>query len=452
MRDSFKAVACGAALAILVTGTGRAAEEAYGSESAEERIETLERKVRILTEEVQDLRRDRPMALSGGGIAPREAGEAYAFGRSASQVYRQSESGVSWAGYGEAHVRLTSERPDVDPGGGDRSSFFRQALYLGYRFSDRFLVNSELEIEHSHDIASEFAYLDFLYSERVRFRAGLLLVPLGLLNQQHEPTDYWGNHRPLLTKVLIPTTMRENGAGAYGTLASQWQYHLYVMNSLDGKGLSPEGLAGARQNGWSGDGGARTEDAAVIGRLDWAPLVGVRVGVSAWHGDTGQRQLFAGGRPDVPLTLADVHARWDRGPWRLQGVYAEARIGDTLAVNRDLGIQPGDTGAVPERMTGWYLEAGYDVLSAWSGAERQALYPWVRYSRVNTQAELADDVEDAGLRTDPALDRRVRSYGLHYLPHPSIVLKAEHRNWSSADSGPGTNNHREFRAGFGYRF
>ncbi|MFB6261943.1 MAG: hypothetical protein ABEK42_15065, partial [Thiohalorhabdaceae bacterium] len=197
------------------------------------------------------LRREKPSTASGGGISPKEAGKTYGFGRSASEVYRQSQSGVSWAGYGEAHVRLSDEAPDVDPGGGDRSSFFRQTLYLGYRFSDRFLFNSELEIEHSHDIASEFAYLDFLYSDRLRLRAGLLLAPLGLINQQHEPTDYWGNHHPLLTKVLIPTAMRENGAGAYGTLGGQWQYHLYVMNSLDAKGLRPGSLAGARQNGWS---------------------------------------------------------------------------------------------------------------------------------------------------------------------------------------------------------
>ncbi|MFB6261942.1 MAG: hypothetical protein ABEK42_15060, partial [Thiohalorhabdaceae bacterium] len=105
----------------------------------------------------------------------------------------------------------------------------------------------------------------------------------------------------------------------------------------------------------------------------WVPLVGVRAGISAWHGDTGQRQAFDGGRPDVPLTLADVHAQWDRGPWRVRGVYAEARIGDTGAVNRYLQDPDGDpgsaasllddlVGAVPKRMTGWYLEAGYDVL------------------------------------------------------------------------------------------
>ncbi|HKJ88241.1 MAG TPA: hypothetical protein VKA48_07015, partial [Gammaproteobacteria bacterium] len=246
---------------LMLSGPAEAAHSSTDErKSNTQRIDQLERKVRILTREIQSLHESRPPGEERAVAVPEsEGGNRYDMGESANRIYRQAGRGVSWAGYGEAHVLFSNEPPTPDdPKSGDRSAFFRQSLYLGYRFNDWLLINSELEVEYATGISLEFGYLDMLFSKRARVRTGLLLIPLGILNQQHEPPSYFGNHRPLLATTLIPTSMRENGIGLYGTLAEQWQYYLYVTNSLNATGLRPGTLAEARQNGTSGDAGART--------------------------------------------------------------------------------------------------------------------------------------------------------------------------------------------------
>ncbi|MFB6260967.1 MAG: hypothetical protein ABEJ96_09650, partial [Thiohalorhabdaceae bacterium] len=270
----------------------------------------------------------------------------------------------------------------------------------------------------------EFAYLDFLLSEQANIRAGLTLTPLGMINQTHEPNTFFGNKRPIVETTVLPTTMRENGVGVYGQFAGgSLEYSAYIQNSWDATGLSGEGLGHVKQ-----EGAALANDLALTGDLEWHPAPGATVGVSAWHGNMGQGQSFDGQKPDVPMTLWDVHAEYKAGPVWLRALYSQATIDDTLAVNR--GLATDDSGnpvsdeAIPEKMTGWYVEAGYDIMPMLGGPGEQKLYPWVRYSSLDTQASLASDVKSAGFTADPANDRAVTAVGLHYMPHPQVAVKA----------------------------
>jgi hypothetical protein len=63
---------------------------------------------------------------------------------------------------------------------------------LGYKFSDKALFNSEIEFEHAStgkrgSVSVEFAHLDFLLHPAANVRAGMVLVPMGFLNELHEP-------------------------------------------------------------------------------------------------------------------------------------------------------------------------------------------------------------------------------------------------------------------------
>ncbi|HKJ88357.1 MAG TPA: hypothetical protein VKA48_07600, partial [Gammaproteobacteria bacterium] len=191
---------------------------------------------------------------------------------------------------------------------------------------------------------------------------------------------------------------------------------------------------------------ALAENWAVTGSLRWRPLPGTSLGASAWHGNTGQGQEFAGKQVDVPMTLAEVHAEWKRDNVWLRALYAQATIGDTTAVSNDLGE------AIGERMTGWYAEAGYNIMPALGGPGDQALYPWVRYTALDTQASLASGVKDAGFSKDPANDRSAWVAGLQYHPHPQVALKAEYRDWSSKADSRSANNGEEYLVGVGYSF
>ncbi|MBD3647105.1 MAG: hypothetical protein HUJ31_06530 [Pseudomonadales bacterium] len=107
------------------------------------------------------------------------------------------------------------------------------------------------------------------------------------------------------------------------------------------------------------------------------------------------------------------------------------------------------------RMTGWYVEAGYDIFTLLDNSpERQSLYPWIRYSEIDTQDSIASTVQAAGFTGNPKNNRSVLEVGVHYLPHPNVVIKAEFRDWESdADSSlDGTNNQEEFVIGIGYNY
>ncbi|HKJ70213.1 MAG TPA: hypothetical protein VKA55_00470, partial [Gammaproteobacteria bacterium] len=330
--------------------------QAQSQDATDQRLEELERKVDILSEEA----------------ARKDSG---------------SEDRLSIGGYGEGYFKSAAP-------GDNETDFYRQTIYLGYAFSDTIHLSAELEWEHSEETAVEFAYLDFMLSDRANVRAGMMLTPLGFINEEHEPTTYFGNIRPTVERQIIPTTSRENGVGLWGELGDSVEYKLYVQNSFDGSGLSGDNLRGIRQKGYE----AKAEDLAVTGQLRWHPVTGTTLGVSGWRGNLGQGQTFDGQTPDVPMTLWDVHAAYERGNWRLRALYTQATLDDTLAVNNqalaDLqssnpGATAADVSAVAEKLTGWYVEAGYDIMPALGGPAEQSLYPWVRYSALDTQASLA---------------------------------------------------------------
>lgn len=400
--------------------------------TAEERIAELERKIEILAEEIEGSRRE---AL----VVEQEYDTQLGVGPAGSKIYQASDGGVTIGGYGEAFYLNSDEE------GKDEADFLRNVLYFGYRFNDRILFNSEIEIEHADEIYLEFAYLDFLFNESFNVRAGMMLTPLGFVNEVHEPQFFFGNLRPPVETQIIPSTTRENGVGIYGRLGGQVDYRLYVQNSFNGEGISDSNLRGLRQKGSN----TKAEDLALTGRLDWHPAPGVTLGASFWSGDMGHSDTFDGQEIDLPMNLFDVRAQYRYGGLHLRALYTKADIDDTLAVSEEKAV------AIGEEMEGWYVEAGYDVFTLWDNSPgTQSLYPWIRYSEIDTQASVAQEVIDAGYSASPKNDRTVTEIGLHYLPHPNVVIKGELRDWDSEDdsNADGTNNQSEFVLGIGYNF
>ena len=93
------------------------------------------------------------------------------------------------------------------------------------------------------------AALDFLIRDELNARMGLLLVPMGFLNEVHEPPFYYGVNRPDVERLIIPSTWREGGAGLFGRIGDMVQYKLYAITSMNAAGFDDSGLRGGRQNG-----------------------------------------------------------------------------------------------------------------------------------------------------------------------------------------------------------
>jgi hypothetical protein len=340
------------------------------------------------------------------------------------------DQGVSIGGYGEMLLQAyDSSKDDGTPSGKtDTFDFLRAVLYFGYKFSDSFVFNSEIEIEHastskSGSVSVEFAYLDYLHSDPFNLRAGLVLIPMGLLNELHEPTTYLGAVRPDTERRIIPSTWRENGVGVFGSFGG-FDYRTYVVNGLDGSGFSASGLRGGRQKGSK----AKAEDFAWVGRFDYTSVPGLMVGASVYAGNSGQGLETAGGEGvDVPTLIFEGHVDYKIRGLQLRALYAQADLDDVAKLNEALGYMGNDS--VGDSMVGYYLEAGYDVFSKRSG--RSSLIPYVRWEKVNTQESVPD-----GWLADPATDTDFLSIGLAYQPIEQLIAKLEYRDANNAaDTG-----------------
>jgi hypothetical protein len=414
--------------------------------STDAKLVEIERKIDILAQEIESMKLGEaaagaPAVAAATGTTPvppapttqEQSAQRYGLGLAASKVYGVRR-GVSIGGYGEIlYENFAGTRQDGTPSGrNDRIDFLRAVVYLGYKFSDRWLLNTEIEYEHAvtgedagGEVALEFAFLDYMHSPALNGRAGLVLVPMGLVNELHEPTAFLGARRPDVERFILPTTWREIGAGGYGE-AGPFAYRGYVMTSLDSAGFTAaNGIRGGRQQGSL----AVADDWALTGRLDFVGLPGFVAGGSVFSGDTGQgRETPEGQAFGARTTVYDFHADWRwRGLW-MRALYAGSSIADAAEVNEANGL----TGAqsIGSRQEGWYAQGAFDVFSLFPDA-RVSLSPYVRYEQWDTQAEVP-----AGYERNPANDNTEWTFGLGFQPIDQLILKADWQlRHNEADTG-----------------
>jgi hypothetical protein len=410
------------ALALLIT-TNLFAQEASDLErrlrELEQKIAAMQqtpdlteirRQIEILGQEIESLKmRENEKAVVADT-------EQYGLGAAASKVYR-SEPGVTLGGYGElTYANAQGEVATADS--------LRAVVYTGYKFNDRVLFNSELEVEHANlerggNVELEFAYLDYLVKPALNFRTGLVLVPVGLTNEMHEPTAFLGARRPLVEQHIIPTTWMELGGGVFGEVGRA-SYRAYVVTGLDANGFgAEEGIREGRQAG----GKAKAEDWAVVGRTDVHPFEGTMFGGSLYSGGSGQGSGYAG-----RVTLGEIHGEAKFRGVSLRALVARGTIGDAAQINTANGLM-GDE-SIGKAFGGWYVEGGYDV-SAILPREEMSLVPYARYEKLDTQRRVP-----AGYRRNPANDQTILTLGVAFKPIPQTVFKIDWQDVENeADTG-----------------
>lgn len=405
-------------------------------EDQEGQIEELRRQLLILAEEVEKLRSGEPETE----ISPDQA-SSMGLGPSASRVYRRKQ-GVSLAGYGEMLYEnfSGSDQTGAPAYKTSQLDFLRAILYTGYRFNDRFVFNSEIEFEHAStgkggEVSVEFAYLEFMANKHLNVRGGLLLVPMGLINEYHEPVTFLGARRSETESQIIPTTWREGGFGVMGS-AGMFNYRAYMVNGLSASGFSASGIRGGRQKGAK----AKTEDFAFVGRLDINPGPGMMFGGSLYIGGSGQGQIIESGRNfKVRTTIGELHGQVQVRGLDVRGLYAQANIDDAAELNRVLELE--GTESVGDILRGGYLQIGYNALSQYTDAIR--LTPYYRFEKINTQSSVPESYAK-----DPAKDRKIHTAGLEFRPITNIVVKGEHQ-WHRNEAGTGIN---QVNINLGYNF
>ena len=319
-------------------------------------------------------------------------------------------------GYGEVH--FTNRTGANTPAQVDLKRF---VVYLAHTFNDRLSFRSELEIEDAKieaggaagEVGLEQAFLDYRLGDWLTLRTGLVLAPVGIINETHEPPTFNGVDRPAFDHDVIPTTWREIGIGALGNVpGSSLAYRVYLLNGLRAEGFSAaEGIREGRQEGQE----ASFANPSLTGRLEWA-RPGLKVGASFWYGGTADTAAALGrGAFAAPVALLSADARYDVGGFAFRGVAATISLPDADKTNARYG------GAVGSRIAGAYVEAAYDLLARLKPGSAEKLNLFLRHERYDTQASVP-----AGTTRDATLARRITTFGVSYKPTFNTVFKGDY--------------------------
>jgi hypothetical protein len=360
--------------------------------------------------------------------------------RSAQAQAQEEDEHTTVGGYGEVHY--------TNPTGADTPgevNVRRFVVYLAHSFNERIAFRSELEVEDTKveggesggEVALEQLYLDYTLSPAAIIRAGLVLPPIGIINETHEPPTFNGVERPSFDQNVIPSTWRDIGVGLVGTLpgSSGLNYRVFLLNGLVASGFSAgAGIRGGRQEGKE----ASFANPSLTGRLEWAGP-GLRIGGSFWYGGSANQDPALGtGTFDNAVALVSADARYDTGPFMFRGVVANVSIADAEAIDATYGS------AVGSRIAGGYVEGAYNVLASLAPATAQQLNAFVRYERYNTQAGVP-----AGVTRDDALARRITTFGLSYKPVYNVVFKGDYQ---VRRNRAGVGQDEQLSLGVGYQF
>lgn len=415
-------------------------------DAANARLTDMERKVDALTQEIEKLK------LGDAADAPAAGAAQPGFGPSASKIYSARPDRISFGGYGEfQYLAPSRHKQNGDDSGLKKTSDLRRfVLYTGYKFNDWILFNSEFEVEHAGtgqadenrgEIGVEQAYIEFRPWKEFGGRIGHVIVPLGIVNEVHEPTAFHGVNRPSVETYIIPSTWHQNGAGLFGEVGP-FSYRTYALQALTAtKTTDPASDGFSAANGILGSNteGARSpsDDLAWASRVDAAVLPGVKAGAGLYlaRADRGSSGATA------PVTLWETHAE---AQWRgatVRALYAEATLGGAA----DLNAAQGFTGnqSIGRRLFGGYAEASYDALTLLHDAKGQSLSPFFRYERYDTQWRVP-----AAYTKDPANSRVEYTLGLTYKPISQVVLKLD-QQWKLNQAHTGVN---QWNFGVGYIF
>ena len=350
-------------------------------------------------------------------------------------------------GYGEVNYhKLRADRYDaggspIGTANNDLVDLRRLVVFVGHDFSDSLRFRSEIEFEHAKlagdeaaacgatgdcgpgsrgEVDIEQAYVEKDFSPKLTARAGVFLMPVGIINESHEPPTFYGVERNPVEINIIPSTWDEPGVGL--------SYQASDGLALDGALTSGFKLDAASRyavyDGPQDAAKASANNGALTARLKWTGLPGLTLAASADY----QSNISQGSDPTAGgAWLATADAVWNRGPYTLKALYAQWNLA---------GSGPRAVGADMQR--GWYLEPSYML------DEHLGLF--TRYDRWNNQA---------GSLGPGGTQFSQWNVGLNYWLSPGVVLKADYQHETiprfgtqSDETTPGTG----FNLGVGYQF
>ncbi len=436
-------VSCLAVVALIVAWISPSAPAWADENDNADHIARLEAQVASLTEEVHELRDNQEQSDDEHRSALLDIlGEMSDSGMLETRQDHWTDR-IHFGSYGEIHANFNDGEP-----GRNQFDIHRVVLFLGYDFADWIQMRSEFEVEHAYvssgsggEFLVEQLFFNFMLHPRINARVGRVLTPMGITNQNHEPTQIFGVERPSFDKYIIPTTWSSDGIGIYGDLAPWLSYEAYIVGGLDGSGFSStSGIRGGRIKERPA-----LSDIAFTGRLGFRPFVGrempynqrLRLGVSGYWGglNNGNKGENPGIDASIQIYSGDFSYSVDRFDFRGAMAYEAIDGAEDIGNNVASGI------------FGWYLEAGYHFMpERWKRGklENSDAIVFARYDYFNTQFDMP-----SGVSANPAGERSEWTFGVNFYPVPNLVLKADYQYRTNEGDDPADNR---INFGIGWTF
>ena len=362
-------------------------------------IESLKRQLKTMDSKVE----------ATASVVERVAAPDSALGKVADIAAR-----TQLGGYGEIHYNNKKN------GKTDEVDAHRFVLFVNHQFNDKVSFFSELELEHSEsgegkegEVELEQAFIEWDYADHHAARFGQFLVPIGIINETHEPDSFYGVERNPVEKNIIPSTWWESGVMLNGEIAAGFSYDIGVHSGFetDYEGDKAFNIRSGRQKVSK----ATAEDFAYTGRLKYTGIAGLELAFAVNYQENLLQGLQPEGTDDASALLYEAHGIYQSGPFALRALYAEWGIdGDEAKV---LGA---------DEQKGWYFEPSYKI--------NPRLGVFARYSEWDTHATSISDTEVEQI-----------DFGLNYWLVENVVFKAD---WSDQRNGNGDS----FNLGLGFSF
>ncbi len=337
----------------------------------------------------------------------------------------QEEERLIVGGYGQIDYNQPLGKGSFQNGGLD---VHRLVLMFGYKFNEKTQFITEVEFEHVKEVFVEQAFLQYEILPWLKFRGGLMLIPMGIINEFHEPPTFNGVERPNLDKYIIPTTWREIGAGFTGVFPSAaLSYQLYVVNGFNGYD-GDTNLSGANGFRKGRQKGAESfiSSPNLTFKVNYFGISGLQLGFSGYTGNT-QSSLYDGlDKSDdqsiasadssvVGLSMFGADARYSLGGLHLKAQVNYGIISNSASYNEFAGSDLGSS------LSGWYGEIAYDVFHHMEG-NTTGLIPFIRFEQYNTHASV-----EKGLSANPSFNRSDLTFGVGWKLAPGAMLKMDYQ-------------------------
>ena len=342
----------------------------------------------------------------------------------------ENQKKLHFGGYGQIDYNQPLDKDYYRNG---KLDVHRLILFAGYKFNDRTKFITEIEFEHVSEVYIEQAYLDYQLFDNMSVKGGLLLIPMGIINEYHEPPSFNGVERPNVDKVIVPTTWREIGLGVDGRInPASLRYQLYLVNGFngyDGDGVfkGSNGLRSGRQKGAE----SYISSPNISAKIDYSGISGLKLGLSGYFGKS-QSTLYNGldKNDAVAKSIADssviginmigLDYRYSFSGFHTRGqlVYGKFSNVDEYNnfTNSDLG----------ESILGYYAEISYDIFQK-NASINNELTPFFRFEQYNTHHSVI-----SGMIQNETYDITELIFGFAFKMDRGAAFKIDYQMYKNA--------------------